>query len=234
MEKKERIISSIIRVIAVAASIYGMCRTISDWVGFTYFTNLSNIFMDIVLFVFLLWSIVKKDAKMPNWMYIIKYMATISITLTFLVYLCLLAPTNEGGFLLSYMKNGAGSLCVHMVMPLLAIFDFVIFDYRYRSNWLHAIFATIPPLLYVVYVVVASGFGMRWYETMYAPYNFLNFGAETGWFGWDTSLLSSETLGIGTAYMIVVLLLLFLGIGELYLLAKNWRAKRHEGLSFRK
>ena len=37
---------------------------------------------------------------------------------------------------------------------------------------------------------------------MLAPYNFLNYGAPTGWFGFDLSLLGSKTLGIGTFYMI--------------------------------
>ena len=47
--------------------------------------------------------------------------------------------------------------------------------------------------------------------------NFLNYAAPTGWFGWDLSQMGSESLGIGVVYMIVVLLLIFIGIGLLYL-----------------
>lgn len=60
---------------------------------------------------------------------------------------------------------------------------------------------------------------------MYAPYNFLNFGAATGWFGYDLSKLGSESLGIGVAYMIIVLLLIFIGIGFMYLKIKDIRNK---------
>ena len=59
---------------------------------------------------------------------------------------------------------------------------------------------------------------------MLAPYNFLNYGASTGWFGFDLSLLGSKTLGIGTFYMIVVLLIIFIGLGKLYF--KNQRKQR--------
>ena len=156
-----------------------------------------------------------------NWQYIVKYMATIGITLTFLIYLTLLAPTSELGFVNVYLHNGAGSLCVHFIAPVFAILDFLWFDYRYKSTLTHVIFAVIPPLVYVGFVVLAAELGLRWNETMWAPYNFLNFGAPTGWFGFD-----AETLGIGVFYMIVVLLFIFLGIGQIYLVLKNRKQKR--------
>ena len=149
-------------------------------------------------------------------MYIAKFLATISITLTFVVFLTLLAPTIEGGIIYSYLMNRAGSLCLHFITPILAIIDFLIFDSEYKSRKSHAFFATIPPLMYVLFIVIASSLGLRW-GTMYAPYNFLNFGAKTGWFGFDLSLLGWETLGIGVFYMVVVLSILFIIIGRLFL-----------------
>jgi hypothetical protein len=56
---------------------------------------------------------------------------------------------------------------------------------------------------------------------MHAPYNFLNFGAKTGWFGFDLSLIGWETLGIGVFYMIVFLSVLFILIGMLFLWLRN-------------
>ena len=44
---KEEHVALIMKIIAVAASVYGMCRSFSGWMFFTYFTNLSNIFIDI-------------------------------------------------------------------------------------------------------------------------------------------------------------------------------------------
>lgn len=227
---KEIITSLIIKLISVIASVYGLIRTMDNLLSFTYFTNLSNIFLDLVLLVFVYFDIELllskgKRGRRCNSAYITKYVATISITLTFLIYLTLLAPTNANGFVYAYLNNGAGSLCVHMVGPVLAIVDFLLFDYGYESSKKHALFATIPPLAYVVFVVILSSCGIRW-GTKYAPYNFMNFGAPTGWFGFDLSLLSSETLGIGVFYMIIVLFVIFSGIGLFFLWLKDRRRLR--------
>lgn len=227
---KEIAAGLIVKLISVTASVYGLIRTMDDLLSFTYFTNLSNIFLDFVLLLFIYFDIELLRSKgtrerRSNPAYIVKYMATISITLTCLIYLTLLAPTNENGFVYAYLNNGAGSLCVHMVGPVLAILDFLLFDYGYVSSKKHALFATVPPLTYVGFVVILSGCGVRW-GTKYAPYNFLNFGAPTGWFGFDLSLLGSETLGIGVFYMIVVLFILFSGIGLFFLQLKDRRGRR--------
>lgn len=153
------------------------------------YIRVSNILIDIILFVSLLFDVIflasdgKRDYK-NNVFYIIKFMLTISITLTFLIYMCLLAPNNQLGFIGAYTQNGYSSFCVHFAGPLLAIIDFFVFDYAYDSTRIHAFFATIPPLMYVVFVTILSLNGMRWYGTMHAPYNFLNFGAKAGWFGY--------------------------------------------------
>ena len=232
---KEDHVAFVMKIIAIAASIYGMCRSFSGWMFFTYFTNLSNIFVDIVLLVFagFNWNRIRKDGKCPpvaNGWYIIKFMATISITLTFLIYLLVLAPTDPSGFLGAYMGNGFGSLCVHFVCPVLAILDFCLFDYPYKSGRLHVFFSIVPPLCYVGGIVALAYEGVRWNGTMYAPYNFLNFGAKTGWFGFDLSQIGKETLGIGVAYMMILLVIIFIGIGLVYLAIKNARRnKKTEG-----
>lgn len=229
--KKEIILGIAMKIAAIAASVYGMCKAMTGLMSLTYFTNLSNFFVDIALLLFLMTDVIllisggEKIYK-RNWQYIIKYMATVSITLTFLLYLCILAPTSSAGFFNSYFQNGAASLCTHFITPVLAILDFLLFDYRYHSDKFHAVFAVIPPLVYVGFVVIAAGIGVRWNGTMYAPYNFLNFGAPTGWFGFDLSLMGTETLGIGVAYMILALLVIFIGIGEGYLALKNRQKKK--------
>lgn len=46
----------------------------------------------------------------------------------------LLAPTNSQGFIGAYLNNGAGSLCVHFITPVLAIIDFLLFSEHYRPD----------------------------------------------------------------------------------------------------
>lgn len=217
---KKKNISILIKLIAIISAIYGLIKTCSSLMSFTYFTTLSNIFVTTMLILFLVKEIF--NLRYKEYLYIIKFLSTISITLTFLVFMFLLAPTLDIGFINAYLMNEAGSLCVHFITPILAIIDFLIFDREYKLNKIHALYATIPPLLYVVFVVIGSQLGLRWGK-MYAPYNFLNYNAKTGWFGFDLSLLGWETLGIGVFYNIVFLTIIFILIGLLFIWIKNRR-----------
>ena len=147
-----------IRAIAIIASVYGMAASWEGLMTFTYFTNLSNLMICVALAGSLLLdtaafmrarnsvdsasqqdsaaSCAWFDSKSNAW-YIFKFMMTISIAVTFTLYLCFLAPTNKLGFVGAYMNNGCSSLCVHAVAPLLAIADFVLFDYRFHSTRAH-------------------------------------------------------------------------------------------------
>lgn len=229
--KKNHIIQGIIiKTIAVISAVYGLFVGIKNLLDMTYFTNLSNILIALALVVFLVFDIIilaSKGEKNPkkNYMFIIKFALTLCISITWLIYMCILAPTSEDGFFVSYTHNHYGSLCLHMLTPVLAIIDFVLYDYNYVSTVKHAIYAIIPPLVYVGFIVILALTGIRWGNGMYAPYNFLNFGADTGWFGLDLSRLSSTSLGVGVAYMIIVLVLIFIGIGRLFLLFNSLRRK---------
>ena len=222
--KMKRKISVLIKIIALIASIYGMLQSVDGWLFLTFFTNLSNIFIDIMLSIFIIYDL-KKVKYIPQGMYLIKFMATISITLTFFVYMLLLAPTNSHGFIGAYLNNGAGSLCVHFITPILAIIDFLLYSENYIPNEKHVYYSVVPPLVYVGFIVILGQvFHIRWYGDMLAPYNFLNYGASTGWFGFNLSLLNSKTLGIGTFYMIIVLLIIFIGLGTLFLKLKRTKS----------
>lgn len=257
LTRKDYVIRTIIRVIAIVCSVYGMAMS-WDSMALTYFTNLSNLMICAALLGSLILDTrsalkTKSDEQngqseqavpsvqdgqaeqagcwvdsKPNAWYIFKFMMTISIAVTFTLYLCFLAPTNKLGFVGAYMNNGCSSLCVHFITPLLAIFDFILFDYKYKSSRAHVYFATIPPLSYVAYAVALSEFaGVRWGEhAMAAPYNFLNYKAPAGWFGFAPNTFNSTTLGVGVVYLLVIFTLIFIGIGMAFLAIKNARAKR--------
>ena len=70
---------------------------------------------------------------------------------------------------------------------------------------------------------------MRWQYDMVVPYNFINYKAPTGWFGFDLSIMGKDTLGIGVAYVIVILIVLFILLGRLFLFIKEIRRKSIEG-----
>lgn len=248
LARKDYVTRTMIRIIAIVSSIYGMAMS-WDSMALTYFTNLSNLMICVALLGSLILdtrSALKSksdeqveqaeqavqagswvDSK-PNAWYVFKFMMTISIAVTFTLYLCFLAPTNKLGFIGAYMNNGCSSLCVHFITPLLAIFDFILFDYKYKSSRAHVYFATIPPLTYVAYAVCLREFaGVRWGEhAMAAPYNFLNYKAPAGWFGFAPNTFNSTTLGVGVVYLLAIFTLIFIGIGIAFLAIKNARATR--------
>ncbi len=224
MDKKRIKTGIIVKSLAILSSVYGIYKTCFGIMALTYFTTLSNIFISFMLLIALVkdcYSLkYNKKIIMNNKIYITKFLATISITLTFFVFLLILAPYINGGIINAYLANGAGSLFVHFVTPILAIIDFLFFDNDYKLESKHTLYAVVPPLMYVLFVVIASSLGLRW-GTMYAPYNFLNYHAPTGWFGFDLSLMGWETLGIGVFYMIVFLSILFIFIGRFFLFLRK-------------
>ncbi|MCF0115955.1 MAG: Pr6Pr family membrane protein [Erysipelotrichaceae bacterium] len=213
-----------IKLIGIISSLYGMCVTINSWKSFTYFTILSNVFIIVMLGIFLVYDVL--DKKKSNSLYIIKYLATTSITLTFLVFMFILAPTIPGGFLNAY---GGGSFYIHFLTPFMGILDYFLFDYAYESTSIHAIYGIIPPIVYVLFAFTLGILGVRWQYDMVVPYNFINYKAPTGWFGFDLSIMGKDTLGIGVAYVIVILIVLFILLGRLFLFIKEIRRKSIEG-----
>lgn len=231
-------VRTVIRIIAIVASIYGMAASWEGWLSLSYFTNLSNLMICVALAGSLIWdtlNVINRNKENSNWIdtktnawYIFKFMMTISIAVTFTLYLCFLAPTNKLGFIGAYMNNGASSLCVHFITPLLAIADFVLYDYLFKSKRSHILFATVPPLAYVAFSVLLSEFAnVRWGEhAMKAPYNFLNYGAKAGWFGFAPDTFNATTLGVGVAYLLIIFTLIFIGVGQLFLTLKDIRARK--------
>ena len=226
MGSKELRISIIIKLIAIVSCIYGLIVTFYGFISYTYFTTLSNVFILVMLSVFLLKDINHKNKS--NILYLIKYLATISISLTFFVFLFILAPANPDGFIASYALYNYGSLCLHFITPLFAIIDFFLFDYKYESRKIHSIIATIPPIVYVMYVIILSTLGIRW-KGMNAPYNFLNYKSKVGWFGINLSEYGETSLGIGVFYMILILLILFIFLGIMFLKIKDKMNSRKIG-----
>lgn len=221
--RKETTSSIIIKVIAIVSGLYGLFRTITTIDSFTYFTVLSNILIISVLLIFLIIDLKsymnKKRRKISNSLYIVKFFSTISITLTFLVFLFILAPSFKGGLIEAYLWCAGGSFCLHLLTPVLAICDFLAFDHNYKEGKSDEYFALIPPFVYLIFVIVLGQSGYRW-GNMIAPYNFLNYGSQSGWFGFNPAL-TSETTGIGVAYSLIILSIIFILIGKLFLFLKD-------------
>lgn len=93
--------------------------------------------------------------------YIFKYVMTAAITLTFVVYMAILAPASEYGFIGAYLNNHGGSLAHHIISPVLAVSDFLSFDKDFKLKKRHCLAAAAFPILYVVYIVIIAATGFR-------------------------------------------------------------------------
>ena len=232
MNKNKTIKKIIIELIAIIASIYGMSKLITGPIMFTYFTIISNIFIVVMLMISLIKDCINilfnKNIILPNYIYTLKYLATVYIAVTFLNYLLVVAPTNREGFINSYLENGAGSFCVHIITPILAIIDFLKFDYEYKSERKHIYMVTIFPSIYFIGIMIASFLGVTWDNGMCVPYNFLNYKATTGWLGLDLTQVNSETIGVGVFYVAIISVFAYIGVGILIIFLRKFSKKSNK------
>lgn len=179
-----------------------------------YFTTQSNIWIGVTCIVGIV--LIARNRPIKQWMYSVKLIFTVSITLTGVVYCTLLAP---------YMGDEAftfSSTLLHVVVPLLAVADFFVYDYVADFKKWECVTVTIPPIYYLIFASI--GYVLNWdfgYGDNY-PYFFVNWGSPAGAFGF-----SSESPYIGVFYYVLILSAFVIGVAALYmLLAKLIRRKR--------
>ena len=128
MSKKLKITSFFMKTIVVIDAVVGIVlsaiQSVESFMGghtvFMYFTIQSNIFIALVCLVGFILLILNKTSNLWN---IIKLVATISITLTGLVFCFVLAPT-----MWNYAWS-APNVLTHVIVPISAIADlFLIFS----------------------------------------------------------------------------------------------------------
>ena len=71
----------------------------------------------------------------------IKYVATVAITVTFLVFFTMLAPLMGVDYLLSF-----NNFSLHAIVPILAIVDLILFDTDIKITYTNSLLATIAPI----------------------------------------------------------------------------------------
>ena len=139
-EKVSKVINLLIGIIAVAVwltvtfSLEGLgTKGPGGFGNLRYFTVLSNLFQAVVSLAYLF------GGKVRLW----KYASTTAIAFTFCIALFFLGPTR--GYASVY--SGA-NFWSHLVVPVLAMTDFLFFDRKGTYTLSESLFAVIPMLLY--------------------------------------------------------------------------------------
>ena len=196
------------KLIILALVVYAMVCMWHWKIGFTFFTQLSTLYMGLTVLLQLVIGQKKTGAM--------KFSALVSILVTFLVYLLVLAPLVPGGIMAAYREDHYASLCMHVLVPMMMLADFCLNDrpVQLHRRWL--LYALLPPTVWFCMILILGAAGFRWHG-MPAPYPFLNYRAPSGWFGFMPETAGYGSMGIGVAYALVVMLGVFALIGFLIL-----------------
>lgn len=206
-------ISLILKVIVIVSALLGTFLSVyagmRSFMGgsrvFMYFTIQSNIAMAIISAIGYNYLVKEKDTSLI-WQ-TIKFVGTVSITLTGMVFCFILAPT------LGEHAWNTQNILTHVVVPIASIADFFSVSKVINLAKKNVIYVIIPPILYAIYAGI--GYVQEWQfaDGINYPYFFLNWGSKAGAIGF-----TNELPYMGTIWWIIVLLVFLIVVGIIYLL----------------
>ena len=232
-ERKPRIapsdlISMLLQLLTASCMVAGITLTaqmgggfMGGGTAFLYFTVQSNLWIGVtcaLFFVLNVIALVRPSFSIPRVLHIIKFVFTVSITLTGIVFCCVLAPTLPGSF------QSAANVLTHVVVPIAAVADLFLCRPQ-EIAYKQFAFALIPPIYYLCFAGI--GYALHWDfggGNNY-PYFFLNWDSPAGAFGFSSEM----PYFMGCFYWIVVMIafISLLSLGYIALLrALNRRAER--------
>ena len=115
---------------------------------FKFYTLDSNILIGIVSLIFVIYEnklIKNKIKEIPKTVYLLKYIGTAGITLTFVVTAVFLSP--QYGFYAMYNNS---NLFFHLIIPLLAIITYLFYE-GHNNKYSYAFLGIIPMFIYSLY-----------------------------------------------------------------------------------
>ena len=125
----------------------------------------------------------------------------------------MLAPTL--GWLNAFVS--ISNTLLHIMVPLVAIFDFLWFDFKTENKYKDVPYSLILPVYYTIFVVICFYNNIPFINGLPYPYFFFNFGSHAGWFGF-----CDELPFMGSFYWILLIAGIITGGGFLY----TWLMKR--------
>lgn len=214
----------VIRIALAVIGIVGIILTVAsssfmgDTVAFRFFTVQSNITIIVIELIYAfdaLLQIFGKKSISNRILLMIKYIFTVAITITFLVFVFMLAPTLSVDYLLSY-----NNFSLHFIVPILALVDFFIFNSDIKLNKSNCLWGVAMPVYYVIYFLIGVPMERTYINGDLAPYFFLNYKQIT-WFSFTDK-------GPGVFYWILILTAGIIGLCYLFLLFMWLRQKKNK------
>jgi len=170
-----------------------------------YFTNLSNIWIALSSVSIFIIPYISDGAK-ASWhrrLYSLKFIFTVSITVTGVVFMTVLAPFARG-----YNAWTISNVLTHAVTPVLAILDLFVDTDPHLQGKGEIFASTIPPFLYLIFSLILSILKVDFGRGDTYPYFFLNIDSPAGFFGFSPTPPNF----MGTFWWILVFLAIVLSI----------------------
>ncbi len=123
------------------------------WDFYVHFTNISNFFCFGVMLTELIQTAKKKEDSPVSAAPLMKFIGILGILLTFLVFNIMLAGA-EGRDPQANWR--IGSLCFHVVLPILYIADWFLFYERKSAKWYYPIASIGFPLAYAIFLAIQA------------------------------------------------------------------------------
>ena len=123
------------------------------WDFYVHFTNLSNFLCIGIMLAALIQTAKKKEDSYVSAVPMLKFIGMLGILLTFLVFNIMLAGA-EGRDPQANWR--IGSLCFHVVLPIMYIADLFLFYERKKAKWYYPIASIAFPLAYVAFLLIQA------------------------------------------------------------------------------
>lgn len=217
MNKKENLISAISKLLLVVGVVIGVWASLLQEgffnpKHFLYYTIQSNIEIGIICLVSLLFIFSKKE--IPSIVYTLKFIFTVAITLTGLVFNFILYPAS---IFSTHPLNplSTANFFTHIFVPILSLVDFFAFDYKLKITKKTFLLGLITPLIYFIFVMFCTKVGIRFNGNLFVPYFFLDYKANS-WFQ-----LGDGKIGVFYWVIIQVLIVLLISSVLLFFMKKR-------------
>ena len=169
------------------------------WDFYVHFTNLSNYLCIGIVLAELIQTAKKKTDSYVSTVPFLKFIGVLAILLTFLVFNFLLAGQPDRDPQANWR---VASICFHVILPIMYVFDWILFYEHKKVRWFYPLASVIFPLLYVVFVYIRAAI--------------LNFDPEAPYI-YPYFFLNLETQGVGgVAKWVVILFAGFIALGYIF------------------
>ena len=121
------------------------------WDFYTYFTNLSNFLCLGVMITAFVQTIRRKEDDFVKALPLLKFIGMLGIVLTFFVFNFVLAGEEGRDPQLNWR---IGSICFHVVLPIMYIADWFLFYERKKTTWRYPIASISFPLGYAIFLLI--------------------------------------------------------------------------------